>query len=94
MLEVITSDFASEVTVPAPTVTAADPEPPASSSSNAITVALIVELADPGTLCACAASLASSGDTRGAFLAVAAAFDDLAQLRGDTIGELLRGRRC
>lgn len=69
---------------------------PALTTSNAVMAAMITQTAESRSLCAIVASSIVSGanSTCGSRAAIAAAFDDLAALHDDAVGELLRGRTC
>ena len=67
---------------------------PALTTSNAVMAAML--MAESRALCAVMASsiVSGAGSTCGSRAAIAAAFEDLAALPDDAVGELLRGRTC
>lgn len=69
---------------------------PALTTCNAVMAAMITQTAESRALCAIMASsiVSGAGSTCGSRAAIAAAFDDLAALQDDAVGELLRGRTC
>jgi hypothetical protein len=75
---------------------AAGSTPAMPMTSSAVMAALITQGAEERSRCAIALSqiVSGSSSTCGSRGVIAAAFDDLADLHDDSVGELLRGRTC